>query len=86
MTSSFIVAEGCPGLTITNGMVTYVPPGTPPFVGATATYVCNNGFTLEGNSMRTCEAVNNGTWSGMDPECNREYIAINQIHDEVLKQ
>jgi len=73
VTSSFILAEGCPTLTITNGMVTYDPTETPPLVGATATYSCNSGYILDGNAMRTCEDVNNGTWTGMDPQCNREY-------------
>ena len=70
--SSYIVHD-CPVLTITNGMVSYQPPRTPPVVGATASYTCNTGYTLSGNNMRTCQEVNDGTWTGSDPSCNREF-------------
>ncbi len=33
----------------------------------TATYTCDTGFELFGNSMRTCQA--DGTWSGDEPTC-----------------
>jgi len=78
--SSFISADGCPALTITNGNVTYEPPETPSFVGATATYFCNNGFTLDRNIMRTCESANNVTWTGTAPQCNCEYSTIILYH------
>ena len=40
-------------------------------MGATATYTCNTGYTLNGNNTRTCQA--SGTWTGSDPTCNREF-------------
>ena len=70
--SSYIVHD-CPVLTITNGMVSYQPPETPPVVGATASYTCNTGYTLSANNMRTCQEVSDGTWTGSDPSCNREF-------------
>ena len=57
-----------------NGIVSYQPDETPPTVGANATYVCNMGYVLEGNSMRTCD--DNRTWTGSAPVCLREYSTI----------
>ena len=36
-------------------------------VGSRATIKCNDGFQLNGNSERVCEA--NGRWSGVLPTC-----------------
>lgn len=33
----------------------------------TATYTCNNGYTIDGPSNRTCG--NQGMWSGVEPSC-----------------
>ena len=76
VTSSFILVESCPGLTTMNGNVTYTPEGIPPLVNAIATYTCNDGYILNGTAMRTCEAANNGMWTGSEPECIREYSTI----------
>ena len=35
-------------------------------VGSTATYSCNEGFSLDGNVERTCE---DDMWTGTDPAC-----------------
>ena len=37
-----------------------------------ATYTCNDGFCLEGDSMRVCQP--DGTWSGDEPTCGKETI------------
>ena len=37
--------------------------------GETATYICNTGYNLVGDSTRTCEAA--GQWSGSEPTCER---------------
>ena len=36
-------------------------------VGTTATYSCNTGYNLVGDSTRTCQAT--GKWSGSAPTC-----------------
>jgi formylglycine-generating enzyme required for sulfatase activity len=36
--------------------------------GATATYVCDNGYALSGAATRTCQDT--GDWSGRAPSCN----------------
>ena len=41
-------------------------------LGQTATYSCNTGYNLVGDSTRTCQAT--GEWSGSEPTC--EGIAI----------
>ena len=35
--------------------------------GETATYTCNTGYNLVGDSTRTCQAT--GEWSGSAPAC-----------------
>ena len=39
-------------------------------VGETASYTCNTGFILEGDSTLTCGE--DGQWSGSPPVCNRK--------------
>ena len=41
-------------------------------VGSLASYTCNTGFNLVGNSARTCQS--NGLWSGVEPFCTRESL------------
>ena len=38
--------------------------------GDRASYTCNSGYELQGDSTRTCQ--NNGQWSGDAPTCERE--------------
>ena len=54
----------CPNLpTLQNGRV--IQRGNKP--GDTATYVCNSGYELVGQSDRTCQT--GGDWSGEAPTC-----------------
>ena len=46
-----------------NGTVTW----TSLTEGGVATYVCDDGFELEGNMTRTCES--SGMWRGEEPMC-----------------
>ena len=58
----------CPDLPdITNGVITYNMPAPRP-VDTTATYVCEEGFALVGNSVRNCQE--DKTFSGEDPFCS----------------
>ena len=47
-----------------NGSVTHTSGTT---FGQTATYSCNTGYNLTGDSTRTCQAT--GQWSGSAPTC-----------------
>ena len=47
-----------------NGQVTLTAGTT---VGQTATYSCETGYNLVGDSTRTCQAT--GNWSGSAPTC-----------------
>ena len=51
--------------------------------GSVATYSCNTGFVLLGQTARVCEDTNGGTvttgtWSGSEPTC--EGIFMTCIH------
>ena len=46
-----------------NGIVTLT---TTTFM-STATYSCNEGYSLDGNDLRTC--LSDTVWSGSDPTC-----------------
>ena len=61
---SFLAAVDCNALTSpSNGQVSH-PDGT---FGQNATYSCNTGYILVGDSTRTCQAT--GVWSGSAPTC-----------------
>ena len=42
---------------------------------AVATYSCISGYSLVGDSIRTCQA--NGSWSGQIPQCSRKIVIAN---------
>ena len=42
-----------------------------------ATYSCNLGYILIGNSVRTCQS--NGTWSGNEPVCESKLAEIGLV-------
>ena len=52
----------------TNGQVSH-PNGTTE--GQTATYTCNTGYNLVGDSTRMCQAT--GMWSRSEPTCTRMF-------------
>ena len=61
----FLLTVDCGTLTDpNNGQVTHTAGTT---VGQTATYSCNTGYNLVGDSTRTCQAA--GNWSGSTPTC-----------------
>ena len=41
------------------------------------TYTCDDGYTLQGNSSRTCQS--NGNWSGSVPQCERMLMYLSTI-------
>ena len=48
---------------------------------STANYTCDLGYSLNGNSSRTCEA--NGNWSGDQPSCERKIFVQPQLNSQV---
>ena len=65
-----VVCQALPPLV--NGRITYLPDTTAPYdEGTNATHICNAGFALVGNIIRTCQ--NNGSFDGTTPTCQREY-------------
>ena len=64
----FVPIATCLDLTLpTNGAITYIPNTSPKLQNAAATYSCNNGYTLNGEAIRTCQA--NRTWSEVPAIC-----------------
>ena len=58
----------CPLLTPpTNGLISGGEGEQP--VGSTASYSCDEDYSLEGSRQRTCRS--DGLWSGMEPTCER---------------
>ena len=55
-----------------NGRVNHTAGTT---LGQTATYSCNAGYDLVGNSTRVCETT--GLWSGSAPTCPSKLVIIN---------
>ena len=53
---------------IVDGVVTH----SSTTVGSTATYSCNTGFQINGESTRTC--LTSRSWSGPVPICQRKLI------------
>ncbi len=48
------------------------PTGDSNLVGAVVTFVCQQGFVLQGEATLTCQA--DGTWSDNSPTCQREAL------------
>ena len=63
--SLLLIVVDCGTLTNpANGQVNHTAETT---FGQTATYSCDPGYNLVGDSTRTCQA--DGIWSGSDPTC-----------------
>ena len=70
----FVAVVNCGTLNApANGQVSHTAGTT---FGQTATYSCNTGYNLMGNSTRTCQA--NGVWSGSEPTCR--YVGASLIY------
>ena len=61
-----------------NGAVTW----TSLTEGGVATYVCDDGFELEGNMTRTCESSD--MWSGEEPMCRGTCTLINVTYYNII--
>ena len=73
--SFFSTVVDCGALTNpANGQVTHTAGTT---FGQTATYSCNMGYTLVGDSTRTCQAT--GVWSRSAPTCQRMLLLSNSV-------
>ena len=64
-TAQVLIVDGCGSLSPPeNGMV----DASITTVGSVATYSCNNGFLISGDSQRNCQI--DGFWSGSAPMCS----------------
>ncbi len=64
---SYSTAVDCGSLTVLNGQVNTTSGN---IFESKATYACDDGYTLNGTSIRICQA--NGTWSLKVPTCDCE--------------
>ncbi len=62
----------------TNGQIVFTSNAISPFdFGTIATYICDLGFSLNGNGTRTCTGDDSspiGMWTGDNPTCICEYL------------
>ncbi len=68
----FTEVIACPSLAPrVNGTLTFTPGADNSNIGlgSVATYSCNLGYVLVGQSTRECLTVNGGAWSGNQPAC-----------------
>ena len=75
-----LAAITCPGLNpVTNGDIFYDPDVFDPYDYDTmATYSCDVGYFLEGNSIRRCSgdgSSTTGSFDGLSPICTGMYVA-----------
>ena len=62
----------CPELQAPGGGTIMISGGInllPYSLGSVATYSCNTGSVLVGQTTRVCQDTNGGTWSGRAPTC-----------------
>ena len=68
------IAIDCGGLSVpSNGQISI----TATTFGSVATYSCDRGYTLDGNTSRICQS--NGQWSGPQPSCVGECLCNNKF-------
>ena len=60
-------------ITFTPGVVATADTG----LNAVATYACSEGYSLDGDAMRTCQA--NGQWDGAEPSCTCKLLVHVQL-------
>ena len=66
----FLTVVDCGNLTNpTNGQVNHTAGTT---FGQIATYSCNTGYNLVGDSIRACQTT--GVWSGGEPICQGMFL------------
>ena len=68
----FTEVIACPSLAPpANGTLTFTPGAHNSNIGlgSVATYSCNLGYVLVGQSTRECLTANGGAWSGNQPTC-----------------
>ena len=75
---NFFTGITCPPLeNLLNGQFSYSPSQENP-IGTVATFICDQGYLLDGNSTRVCmdddRADTIGVWSGEDPTCLGESL------------
>ena len=80
-----LIVVGCGTLTNpTNGQVNHTAGAT---FGQTATYSCDTGYNLVGDSTRICQ--DGGVWSGSEPNCQGmlllERMFQVKVHSKVHK-
>ena len=68
---SLTVTAECPPLMNPAGGIVNVPSR---IEGSNATYTCNEGYDLLGDSFRTCDET--AMWTGNEPVCQSKEIGI----------
>lgn len=48
--------------------------GSSPLVGSTITFICDDGYRLEGSVLRQCTDA--GTWDGVEVKCVRDSLTF----------
>ena len=78
MPVNFVSAVECDPLDLPNGNVTISGNNS----GDSATYLCDEGYTLVGDGTRICQLT--GNWTGTDPICYCKPLYMNKRHFTIL--
>ncbi len=65
-----------------NGII--VSDGGPYFIESNATFVCEDGFGVNGDGSITC--LSDLTWSGSSPTCDREFSMNAVLNFTIIPQ